>query len=180
MKQIAALLILAAAIISCNKDKGNYSYEDINDAAISGIEPHYTKLLKDTLRIRPELTFNTITPDAELDFEWVRIYTDASNDSSRKVIGTSRNLEYKLADESGRYNLFFRVRNKKSGVQYQRRFTLTVQSSVYEGWLLMCNVNGFTRIDMVSKLPGEDRVVNDLSAYSTAPMPPLKVPAPSP
>lgn len=179
MKRISVFLALAAvAITGCYKDLGNYDYTDINDIGIAGIEDQYTLLYRDTLRIRPELGFsgNTPVPDAELEFEWITVHRDSQNDSSRKVISTARNLEYEFTGATGRYFLYCRVRNKKSGVQYQQRCELTVQTSTYEGWLLLCDVNGDVRVDMISRLADRDLIVNDLSDYSGAPMPPLKGP----
>lgn len=162
----------------CYKDLGNYTYKDINDVFISGIEDNYTLLYKDTLRITPKLAFSgaAATPDADLEFEWVTVLSEPGNDSSRKVISTARNLAFEAAVRTGSYTAYCRIRNKQSGVQYQKKFSFSVQTTTYEGWVVLCDVNGNTRIDMVSKLADKDLFIKDLSTYSGAPMPPLKGP----
>ncbi|WP_298711770.1 PKD-like family lipoprotein [Chitinophaga sp.] len=177
MKKTAFILLIAATLSGCYKDLGNYEYKDVGDIEISNIEEQYARLQRDTLRISPELSFSTPVAESDLEFEWMCIQSLSTDESGKRIIGTSRNLEWEITGATGNYNLFYRVRNKKTGVQYHKLFNLEVQTSTYEGWVILSDVEGLARIDMVSRqTDGADKVFIDISGTSGAPMPALRGP----
>lgn len=174
------LFFLAAAIMAgCYKDLGNYSYKDINDISIAGIQPKYTLMFRDTLRIKPELTFLLDKGDTgKYEYEWIIFFLDDISETNNKLIGTERNLEYVVTAKVGKYKAWLRVKDRSTGVQYKSEFAITVQSKVYEGWLVLSDVNGMARLDMVSVLPPPygETMIKDLITFTGAGLPPQKGP----
>ena len=63
MKKIFILLTIAFGFISCVEDEGNYSYTELNEITIEGLEESYNVLQKlDTIKIQPKIT-STILGD---------------------------------------------------------------------------------------------------------------------
>lgn len=78
MKNI--IYILACVfLVSCMKDKGNYSYQEINTLSISGIKDLYTVDQMDVLTIKPKLAFK-LNESKDLSYEWKINYETVSND----------------------------------------------------------------------------------------------------
>lgn len=178
MKKI--LFVLAAALITgCYKDLGNYSYKTINDIAISNIAPKYTMMFKDTLRIKPKLDFLVDKADTgRYAYEWIIFFLDDVGENNNKLIATTRDLEYEVTAKVGKYKAWLRVKDNSTGVQYKSEFSLTIQSKVYEGWLVLSDVNGMARIDMVSVLPAPigETMITDLLTFTNSGLAPQKGP----
>ena len=151
------LLLFFTTIISCKKDLGNYTYNEINKVDISGIDPVYNVLLGEKFNIKPVLNFSS-DPSKDEDnytYDWVALKTDGTLPLEvRKNLATTKNLEIPITIPSGPYNVFYRVTDKKTGVMYQTSFKLNVQTSIYEGWLVLSDVDNNARLDMVSNVNG--------------------------
>jgi hypothetical protein len=178
MKKI--LFIVTAIFISgCYKDLGNYTYKEINDITIGNIAPQYTMMFRDTLRIKPELSFLLDKGDTgKYEYEWTIFFLDDVSETNSKVIATTRDLEYDVTAKVGKYKAWLRVKDRSTGVQYKSEFRLTIQSKVYEGWLVLSDVNGMARLDMVSVLPAPigETLITDLLKFTNAGLPPQKGP----
>lgn len=159
---LITMTMLLLLIASCMKDLGNYEYRDINEIGISGIENSYEVLVGDHLVIRPELSF---TQDDDKDperytYEW---YT---SDYHRVDLGTTRNLDAQISLTPGDHEAHFRVTDQVTGVQWSKSFNINVQTSTYEGWMLLCDVDGTARLDMISLIRGEYIPIQDVLAYT--------------
>lgn len=181
MKIIKPVLFLLTATImaGCYKDLGNYSYKEINDIGFQDIAPQYTMMFRDTLRIKPKLDFVLDKGDTgKYEYQWLIFFLDDISETNYKVIGTERDLSYDVTAKVGKYKAWLRVKDKNTGVQYKHEFKLTIQSKVYEGWLVLSDVNGMARLDMVSVLPAPlgETMITDLLTFTGAGLAPQKGP----
>ena len=71
------------------------------------------------------------------------------------MIGQERNLDYEVTLAPGAYSLFFTVSQVETGLYWQKEVSLTVSSSMSEGWMVLCSDNGRARLDFVSSLTSE-------------------------
>jgi len=161
-------LILTAIIMgmaSCYKDIGNYDYSEINEPTISGIEDSYTVLLGEHFTLKPEITFSKDQSNdtSNYTYEWIGIRTDNVLPADvRRVISVYRNIDQVITLAPGPYRVYYRVKDKNTGVQWQKIFNMTVVSSIYEGWMVLNDVNGKSRVDMLSVLDGEYTPIIDV------------------
>ncbi|WP_316822260.1 PKD-like family lipoprotein [Pedobacter gandavensis] len=164
MKQIVLLAVLLLTF-SCTKDLGNYEYQEINAVNFSGIEPLYTVLVGETLQIKPVLKFTRDESGKEDDYtyEWIgfKIETTA-NATTKFVIANTRNLDQSIGLLPGDYNVHYAVKDKRTGVSYRSVFKLKVETSLNEGWLVLNDVNGQARLDMVSKIKDKYKNITDV------------------
>ena len=78
------------------------------------------------------------------------------------VLGTALNLDVELTLAQGNYQLVLTIREKASGLYYQKSATLNVDTPLSLGWLVLCSDNGRVRLDMVSHIKETDNVYYDL------------------
>ena len=155
------VLTATLALSGCYKDKGNYDYNEINEVEIEGIADEYTVSLGERFTITPTLKFSLDKSNdtSKYEYEWIALRRDGVLPGDvRKDLGVTKNLDVNVTLPPGPYRTYYRVTDKNSGVQWQKTFNLTVVSSIYEGWMLMNDVNGQTRVDMISM---------DTSAFKT-------------
>lgn len=166
-------LMLLCTFTSCYKDKGNYNYQDVNELRIENFDlvNGYTVHAGDTLKVAPALK-GTLDKDAtvgQYTYEWSIDFP--TQDS---IISTEKVLNVKLVFPPGRYTLQYRVKDVKTGLQVQERTALVVSTRVFEGYMVMSEVNGKTRLDMVSYQRNTQsfEVIHDVLAAmgSTLPM----------
>jgi len=163
------LLVAAVATVlfaACTKDTGNYDYSDPNNVSFEGIEESYVALLGERFVINPELKFtlDNSGDTSRYEYEWIALRTDNVLPADiRKNLAYSKNLDIIMTAPPGPYKVYYRVKDKETGIQFSTTFALTVQSSVYEGWLLLCDENGKSRLDMVSVVNTDSaRVLKDI------------------
>lgn len=161
------LLIISCLFVSCDEDKGNYDYAEINEAIFEGIETEYIGTTAAPFEIIPTLKF---TQDKEIDdarykFEWVainesKLILDADK---RTDLADTKNLQLAALNlKVGNYEVFYRVTDVQTGVQWSTSFKLKVENGIYEGWMIMCDVNGTARLDMISKIKGNYTPIYDV------------------
>jgi hypothetical protein len=165
-KYIMALCAVAL-YSSCYKDKGNYEYTEPNKVTITGINDKYTVMQGTYLEIIPQLTptDTTAADSARYAYEWIALKNGALITDKRKDLSTNKSLRINMALASGSYSMYYRVKDKQTGLQFQKTFDMDVVSSIYEGWMLMTEVNGAARMDMISKISGQYNVIPDVLAY---------------
>lgn len=162
-----ALLMLLLLSLGCSKDEGNYDYSAINEIAVTGIEKEYTAYNGENFTITPALKPSEddgSDPD-RYTYEWVAVNSTKLPKDSRTVISTQQNVEGILKLPPAQYNVYYFITDKVTGIKWQAKlFVLNVISSIYEGWLVVGDVDGKARLDMVSILPGiaEPRIINDV------------------
>ncbi|PUZ25786.1 hypothetical protein DCC81_16120 [Chitinophaga parva] len=152
MKKISVFAVLALQVlgfISCNKEKGNYSYHPINEISFAGFDTinGYKASFGDTLSISPVLTYSMDAGGThQYSYEW-SVNQGFAGD---RVISTEKNLKVRIDELPGSYPLQYRVTDLTTGVLFHIRTTLLVRTDVYEGYLVLNDVGGNTRLDMLS------------------------------
>ncbi|NML36747.1 hypothetical protein HHL17_06000 [Chitinophaga sp. G-6-1-13] len=173
--------LLSLCFAACYKDKGNYDYHEINQVdSIGGIAKNYPVLYGDTLRIVPQIMATEVKDDtSRYTYRWEALIEGTARqvgEASIVTIGTSRNLAIPVKLRPAPYDGFFRVKDKQTGVEWFKQFKLVVQSAVYQGWVVLCDVKGAARLDMVARLGDNDKLITDVLAFTNAGMPARRQP----
>ncbi len=143
------LVASAACLGSCYKDLGNYDYHAINEVTISGIDTvnGYTASFGDTLLINPVVTGSQDpTGTHKYSYQW-SFFDQIKGD---QIISTNKTLNIRITQVPGSYTLQYKVTDSATGVLFHTRTTVLVKTDVYEGYLVMNEVAGNTRLDMLS------------------------------
>lgn len=163
MKRIYLILsVFASLLYSCYDDEGNYDYQDINEIKISGFpEGEITKFKNgDSLIIEPVIE-GTLSGQNEADYEytWTAVLQDGTGEDTKALeIGKERNLNYFIDLPLGKYFIYLNVLARKTRVTWRQKFDLNVSIATSTGWIVLCEQNGETRLDMIS-LVGEKEVM---------------------
>lgn len=159
---VLSVIVLAG----CYKDKGNYTYHELNAVTISGIDSSYSLLQGSRLQIKPVLAF---TKDASGDtskysYEWLAIAKVGSTPiGDRYDLATTRNLDVNITlPPSKDYAMYYRVTDKATGVTFKYVFNLTVSIVISKGLLILSDVNGKARLDMLSEYPTKYTMYTDV------------------
>lgn len=140
MKRLLYIFILAAVLNSCYKDKGNYSYQDINDITATFTADTFRVNRLDVLHIIPKLS----GPDTNrLKFEWRVV--GVSNPAEPLGIGeivtisTDRAINQQITLQAGPYYypFDFVAIDTVTNVKYFKRLYLQVTTELQSGWMLL-------------------------------------------
>ena len=179
MKQIPSIFALLLAIccfVSCYKDKGNYTYHDVNEVTFQNFDSAkgYVAYVGETFQVMPTVKGSLLNEEAAYSYEWS--YEDVSK--KPVVISGERNLNFRINMLPGLYTLIYKVTDKATGVQYPIRAPLQVSTDIYEGFLVLNNVNGKSRLDMLSykKENGQFAQYTDVLAKMGSTLPEQGVP----
>lgn len=145
---ICMLAVLSAA--ACSQDLGNYEYVDLDEPKITGLAD-MSVLMFDRIRLVPDL--GTDFDTAGCSFEWKAV--DDNLLQEPVVLGNGLELDYEVVLLPGSYSLYFTVEKCSSEIYWQTMMTLTVNSSMSEGWMVLCSDGGRARLDMVSAVNGQ-------------------------
>lgn len=163
------LSLLLVLNYSCTEDEGNYNYNAINEIAVTGIEESYTAYSGEYFKLAPNLnaTIDDGKDPERYTYEWTALNLSKllADPAAKTLLATTKDLDGILKLPSGKYTIYYFVKDKVTGVTWQQEpFTLNVVSSIYEGWLVVGNVDGKARLDMVSILPGipQPRIITDV------------------
>ncbi len=147
-----ATCLLAIALAACSQDQGNYDYHELNEPDITGVPETNSVLIHDVLDLDPSMGDNITDLDA-YDYEWKVINT--SGDNEETVIGNEKHLQTEMTLDAGTYTLYFTATEKSSGLFWRKSYTLVVSDSSSEGWMVLCDVDGKTRLDIISAVTGK-------------------------
>ena len=160
------LFIVIGFICSCADDKGNYNYQDINKLSITRIETGnaYRKISHvDTLRIYPEVKSLT-GAEGEYTYEWKFIPQNADKDKGADtldfVVATTKDLELPITLKADSYTCFYRVEDKATKVSWYQKFYLQVSSLTSEGWMVLCEQDGQSRMDMIVNVDANTDIIS--------------------
>jgi len=160
------LFSAALFISSCSKDLGNYSYQDINEVNFGKIEDSYTVLLGAHLNINPELHFTQPGQSQETDYsyEWFAINNNVNTlpGDKRKNLATTKKLDIDVQIPPGLYTVHYKVTDKKTGVSFTRQFSLKVETIIYEGWMVLNDIQNTGRLDMISMINNQFTPLHDI------------------
>lgn len=181
IKNTICLLLLLAGISSCYKDKGNYNYSELLEITIDSIQESYgSYALIDTLRIRPKISPENL----EYDYWWGVYETNVQGYAPQlDTLYYTRDLEMPMTLSPGTYSLVFCAKEKSTGVAGLTRASLTVVTTLSEGWYVLRSQNGYTDLDLFTgnnkienviatnnegrQLKGEATALSHLSAYKS-------------
>lgn len=189
ISKIIYLFTVLAVMTACNKDLGNYDYEDVNTVVIGesredngkvkrGIKEKTSEVGVD-LSVRPLIDYSAGEDESLFTYTW---YYWSVKDSKWYVLHEGRNLEIKVAGPIGapdtNYQLAYEIVNKKTQIPYRELFDLKVNNPLTKGILALCETEDGFDIDQLA-LSGEgvftfhknvlDEVGSDLSRKGVKP-----------
>ncbi len=140
---------MCLAFTACYKDKGSYQYHPINEISIQNVDTAngYETTFGQPLTITPKIVGTQDTSGAQKQYTYQWSLYFAAGDS---VISAQKDLNVSLTEPPGTYTLQFTVTDVASGVTYEIKTTVIVVTAVFEGYFVMNNVNGKTRLDMLT------------------------------
>ncbi len=144
--------VMTVFFTGCSQDEGNYDYHTLNEPNIMGVPETNSVLIHDVIDLDPSMGDNITDLDA-YDYEWKVI--NNSGDHEETVLSHDRHLCQEVTLNAGEYTLYFTATDKKSGLFWQKSYALTVSDSSSEGWMVLCDVEGKTRLDMISDVTGK-------------------------
>ena len=158
-------------VLSCYDDKGNYDYKEVNELNISGIDDkvYYERIaFVDTLKLTPEIQSPWYGNNTErYEFTWKLIpssaNTDKDGDTISYVISKEKNLILPVTQKAGDYRGFYLVKDKENGISWYRNFYLRVKTLTSEGWMVLCDNEGESRLDIIfNQTENDDIIAHDL------------------
>lgn len=158
-----SIAFLFGGFSSCVEDEGSYEMSEINKVKISGIEENYNLIsFQETLNVTPkiECTQQGVSED-DLEYKWF-VCSNALSETDHKheVIGTERNLSYKVDVAPGSYLIYFQVKDKHTGIKFEQYFGLNAISSFVRGFYLYGDkADGTVGMDFVSMPVGRDTIM---------------------
>lgn len=165
------LFIVSVFVISCAKDKGNYSYEDMPRITFSD-ETNKGKIFIQqggSLKLSPKLELNGNADD--LSFEWF-VYLNSASASyvqDSTLIATSRQLDYQVDPMvftiGEDYKLTYKVTNNKTGISYFYFYQLTVSDLFTTGWIFL--ENKLNKADL-SMILNDGTIYHDIYSFRNA------------
>ncbi len=172
--------LFAAVAAGCSDDLGNYGYVPVNEVSVGGSESDDIQELVsgktyqvvahvDHLKFSPVLssTFD-ITDDSKYEFEWRVVPRNAETedlDPEDIVVCRERCIDIPVTLPATTYNCFFNVKDIESGITWSTPFYLQVRSLTGEGWFVLCDDHGWSRIDVIfNKDANEDIIARDMLA----------------
>lgn len=164
MRNIYIQTVLAFAAIllgfSCAEDKGNYSYTELNEVAISDIKDKYDVELGKELVIAPTLEYTLKEAEEEFAYEWYLLkgskkegeYWTAVKEEVLLQEGTTLNLMIggENFPASGSYLLGFKVTNKQTSVAYFQRFEVNVSLTYRLGYVAITEKEDGFDLDVIA------------------------------
>lgn len=156
----AKIMILLFVIVftSCFKDKGNYTYGELEEIKIEGIQDEYTVIyMRDHLQISPEVI--TSDPDADLEYKW-------SMQNEEGIISNELLLDTFVNWTPDSYRLILGVTNKRTGYTVYETTDVAVNTEFSIGWYVLKDNGETTDIDLYTeteKIPNVIQMVNGSS-----------------
>lgn len=152
-KYSGVLTVIMIVLSSCYKDIGNYSYHPINVVNLGNIDTAngYIAFYNDSLHIKPDIKSSAnINDESAYSYLWTYRKSTSVSSGDDSLLSTTRNLDAKMTMLPGSYTLMYKVTDNKTGVMVHTRTTLTVSTEVYEGFMVLSDVNNQSRMDMLS------------------------------
>jgi hypothetical protein len=141
-KFLSVLIALILFLGSCAKDDGNYTYDQLNSNFVdaTSIPETFVASQNDVITINPKDATGVSTTSLTYEWRLVQIsYTPnpATGTYVNKVVGTAKNLSFKVVDLPGSYILTLYVKdNANGGVTQMIKKTMTIKSYASPGWMV--------------------------------------------
>ncbi len=178
------LLLCLLFFMSCYDDKGNYKYSEMAEISIENLPETFTFLPgiepivaqpKVTSSLEGELTEGN--PNFEFSYRLEKkgggsLYNKAWIDLNPSK---SLNLDTIISIPQGNYIAWFSVKDKRTAVEYSATFDVKATSTIYEGWMVLCNEGPEERMrmDMISVISA-DRIVPIYDVLASSGLPELQ------
>ena len=145
--RLLSIALLVQVMQGCLKDKGNYTYHEINKISVVNELPDMFQVnVQDSLKIDIQLA-QTMPDNAGLEIEWV-LYQGATAQYRRKL-GNSTSLRALITDAPSTYDLDLFVKDKKNNVSFFRKFYVQVTTPFNQGWLVLEESAGHNDVSMI-------------------------------
>ncbi|MGY0425685.1 MAG: PKD-like family lipoprotein [Polaribacter sp.] len=158
--QLLLMLCISLCTVSCLQDDGNYEYKNINEIKIDSLKEKYSVKRFDNFNIVPKVT-NTQEESANLSYKW-QAYKIGLEYDKLTDLSTEKNLTVPIKLLTGGYTIYYTVSDNNTGVEWQDSFEIQVTNSIYQGWLVLSDVNGKPRLDILSLTDGEYQMKKDI------------------
>jgi len=157
--------LMTVILYSCYDDKGNYSYEDIDEISIAGMPDTLVTVFKntDTLKVVPELKHTLAAGSGKYEYTWVAVAKENKTGNEFEYeIGKEKNLNYFVDLPLGKYAVYLNVLDQETEVTWRQHFDMEVIIQTTEGWLVLCDEKGEVRLDMISKYGNQELMIRNL------------------
>ncbi len=136
MKKISFIICFLSVLwSSCDKDLGNYTYQDIHSVSISDIEKIYTRTQTDTLKISPKITHSIPENESNIAYLWLLRRPGVTK---ADTVGITKNISLLLNFPiNNNYSLEFFVINTRLGIYDKAVSVIDLRSSLGEGLLVL-------------------------------------------
>lgn len=161
MKKAFIILLASLGFVSCVEDEGNYTYTELNQITIEGLEASYNVLDKvDSIKIYPTIK-GTLLGDDLSNYEYQWHIHEGIAEHIHTIIGTEKDLEYKVDLGVGSYTLYFTVKDKTTGLEAQAYSSIKTATAISKGFLLLGDdmEEGIMGLDMIVMPAGRDTTV---------------------
>lgn len=171
MKTIKYLLLslLALGLAACYDDEGNYNYSEVPVIEVEANVPSGYLRGVDNFVFTPTITSTQegeITADnpnfeyaCRLDTRLGSYFDDGQTSHDMNPEGT-QSFTYEFVENAGSYEVVYSVKDKRTDVTTYFTYPITLSSSTYEGWMVLCNEgdDNRVRLDMITVVSGEDTI----------------------
>jgi len=138
--------IIIIITFSCSKDKGNYSYKDINLITVSATKTNAATGKPDSLWLKQsdtlsmELTLTQTQTSNDLSYSWYLTQTSSSAVNPKQfILGTTTVLKAVVNVLPGNYQLVCKITDNNDNVSAFKYYKLTVGAAPWggQGWLVL-------------------------------------------
>ncbi|WP_443937783.1 PKD-like family lipoprotein [Pedobacter sp. MW01-1-1] len=151
---------MAILLFACRKDIGNYEYHSVNELKAFVNVNDTTAYLGQNFKLDPIVTFTEDNDTARYTYTWQY----SQNGNQLINFANTRVLNQTMTLSAGLYYFSFVVKDKQTGLSFRKEFNLRVENEINEGFLMMAEVNGKARLDMLSYSTATTQysLINDL------------------
>lgn len=142
MKSIIYIGLLLLTLTSCQEDKGNYTYRNINEISVTGIAATKTVTQFSILGMSPVINQTMPVSADDLEYLW---YVDRGN-GKIDTLSQELNIQTPVNLYPDTYEAYFVVIQKSTGIFTKVPFKLVVESQLGQGLLVLSDLNGYANL----------------------------------
>lgn len=165
-----SIAVLCLLCFSCYDDEGNYDYREPDQLEITDIQEEISVLAyAERIQITPKVIskqegeIKADNPNYTFTYLYDEMITTAEDTRQCSVLDSSftKDLDIPAELKARKYKCWFEVMDKRTGVVTTKPFFMTVASTNYEGWMVLCNEGDENRVrmDMIGMISPERNVV---------------------
>ena len=168
----AFLTSLPLLFTACINDDGTYDYNELPEISFENI-PELTEVIAyvDHIKLSPRFVSSTEGEINPGDPNWTVQYRfghkgmgsmGVDSVAMERIVWldltptSGFDIDVPADFTTGMYTLWVTLTDNRNGSVTSKQYDVSVSSSTYEGWLVLCNegTDEVARLDMISKLPG--------------------------